>query len=162
MRRLEIDKAEVAVAVVCLLIYVAAPFVAMSGAWFDVRFVAMAWLLLFACLAPRFEGVTGRLAIAVTFGLLALKLGSIGLAWSRAQPEIAQVRAVLACVPSLSRVLSYEDARVFECSNMANSLDCGHPSLQPPGRPRLDRPWSFLAFDVHKKRTATNSRPPTL
>ena len=105
VRRLEIDKAAVAVAVVCLLIYVAAPFVAMSGAWLDVRFVAMAWLLLFACLAPRFEGVTGRLAIAVTFGLLALKLGSIGLAWSRAQPEIAQVRAVLACVPSLSRVL---------------------------------------------------------
>ena len=104
-RRLDVDTAGAAVALVCSLIYVAAPFAAKSGTWLDVRFVAMAWLLLFACLAPRFGGLAGRAAIAVTFGAVALKLGSIGLAWTRAEPEIAQVRAALTCVPPLSRVL---------------------------------------------------------
>ena len=104
-RRLDVDRAGAAVALACLLIYVAAPFAAKSGTWLDVRFVAMAWLLLFACLAPRFEGLAGRVAIAATFGAVALKVGSIGLAWTRAEPEIAQVRAALTCVPPLSRVL---------------------------------------------------------
>jgi hypothetical protein len=105
VRRLEVDRAGLAVAFVCLLIYTAAPFKAKSGAFLDVRFVAMTWLLVFACFAPRFEGVAGRMAIAATFGALALKLGSIGLAWTRAQPEIAQIRAALTCVPPLSRVV---------------------------------------------------------
>jgi len=104
-RRLRVDRAGAAVAMVCVLVFVSAPFTAKSSAWIDVRFAMMVWLLLFACLAPRFEGTAGRVTMAVTLGALALKLGSIGVAWTRAQPEIAQVRAALTCAPKLSRIL---------------------------------------------------------
>jgi hypothetical protein len=104
-RRLEVDWAGAVALFTCLILFIIAPWQAMGVVYVDSRFVTMACFLVFACLAPQFEGTVGRIVAAIGGAAVLLKVGSIGVAWTRAAPEIAQVRDALAGVPPRSLVL---------------------------------------------------------
>lgn len=102
---LEADRASVLAAALCAMLFVASPTGVKSVWYVDSRFAAMASMLAFASLAPRFGSTGGRIAILAAGAAIAVRLAVISAAWTTSAPEIADVRQVMACLPPGARLV---------------------------------------------------------
>ncbi|GLH80111.1 hypothetical protein SSBR45G_50200 [Bradyrhizobium sp. SSBR45G] len=89
-----------------LLVFLAAPASAKGGTFVDMRFAAMAGLLLFAGLQPRLTGWKAALTGVVVGGLVLARCADIGSAWLAHRDDLAELRAAIAQVPPGARVIA--------------------------------------------------------
>lgn len=104
--RLRVPLATLLAGGVLAVLYVVTPFTVKGASFFDIRFIVMLWILLFAGLTP--VRLTPRLggAIAMSLALLfAARMGMVASVWNDYRAELAQLRWVLAPIHPGERVL---------------------------------------------------------
>lgn len=87
------------------LLFVAAPTAIKSGSFVDVRMPVMMAFLLFAGMQMNVSGPRAAVIAAVVGGVLAMRTAYIGSTWIEHRQDLADLRAAMAPLPPLSRVL---------------------------------------------------------